>query len=52
MWAAYRGHTGIVGMLLEHNADIHANGNFHLGPLLWSAGNIFFYLFTYKFVAS
>ena len=41
MWAAYRGHTEIVALLLEHNADIHANGNFHLGPLLWSAGKQF-----------
>lgn len=38
MWAAYCGHTSVVKFFLEHDADIHANGNYHLGPLLWAAG--------------
>ena len=38
MWSSYRGHTEIVSFLLEKGADIHAHGNYHLGPLLWAAG--------------
>lgn len=38
MWAAYRGYTEIVAFLLDHNADVHANGNYHLGSLLWACG--------------
>lgn len=24
--------------MLEHNADIHVNGNYHLSPLIWACG--------------
>lgn len=27
-----------MSFLLEHNADIHVNGNYHLSPLVWACG--------------
>jgi len=38
MWAAYRGHTELVRLLLDKGADGNAHGNYHLGALLWAAG--------------
>lgn len=37
-WACYKGHANITSFLLEHNADIHVNGNYHLSPLIWACG--------------
>lgn len=38
MWATYKGHTGIVSLLLDHNADVNAHGNYHISSLLWASG--------------
>lgn len=38
MWATYKGHKDTVNLLLDHNADVNAHGNYHISSLIWAVG--------------
>jgi ankyrin repeat protein len=38
MWSCYKGRVEVAQLLMEKNADVHAQGNYHISCLLWAAG--------------